>query len=163
MRLNCPFKVIAPLFYLMCLLSILLYILFSPLLFLYGLVLSTVAWKKWKKRGKDVLVIHNGERSSEVWIEQILPLVKERAEFLNYEESKDWRRWSLPVQLFYRFGPQPIPQSFVPHFLPAVIVLRSSRLPKKFCFGRQSELETNIRQLRLELAKNEVYSELAAP
>jgi hypothetical protein len=62
-------------------------------------------WLMWLPRRKDVLFVYS---DSPIWrdymLEQILPLVHERAVVLNWSELKLWPRWSLSVRAFYHFG-----------------------------------------------------------
>jgi len=150
-----PFKLLVPLFFLAVYLSILLYLVFSPFIFLYGLLLCARAWIEWDRQGKDVVLVHvNGMHSAE-WLSRILPLVESRAILLNYDERNEWDRWSLAVQLFNIFGPHAMPERFTPYSLPAVILFKRFRLPKKFTFGKRSkELEERLDQLRSELVKD---------
>ena len=49
-----PLGLLQPVFYTIFVLSILLYIALSPLVYLYGLLLCTMVWIEWKKEGKDL-------------------------------------------------------------------------------------------------------------
>jgi hypothetical protein len=129
--------------------SVLLYLIFWPLLFLYGLVLCAISWIALPEMGKDIVAVRNGTEHSAAWMSVLEPLIERRAIYLDYDERTRWRRWSLPVQLFYRFGPKPIPELFMPHSLPAIIVLSKFQMPKLFTFGdRTSEPEKKLEQLR---------------
>lgn len=46
-----PFKLLVPFVYLVTILSILLYVVLSPLIFRYGLLLCSRVWIAWEKRG----------------------------------------------------------------------------------------------------------------
>jgi hypothetical protein len=134
-------------------LSILLYVALSPLIFLYGLLLCPIVWIEWAKEGKDMLFIDKDGKYSREWIARILPMVGERAMFLNYSQHDRWERWSLVVQIFEIFGPHGMPERFTQYSLPAVILFRNLRLPRKFTFGEHCEdRETKLEQLRSELA-----------
>ena len=146
------FKFLAPIFYLTFILSILLYVVLSPLIYLYGLLLCTQVWIEWAKQGKDAIVIQTESEHSQEWISRLLPLIGDRAFLLNYSERDRWDRWSLPAQLFEIFGPRGMPERFTPHSLPAVIVFRKFHRPRKFTFGERSkESEEKLNQLRAEL------------
>jgi hypothetical protein len=154
-RPEIPFRLLVPLFYLLYLLWVVLYVIFLPFLLLYGFALLLVVRKTWMSRGKDVLAVHSDGRDARSWMLQIVPLIEGRAVFLNYEERKNWQRWSLPAQLFYHFGPQVAVETLARRALPVVILFRKSGQPKKFFFGYKSrEFEAKLERLRSELATN---------
>jgi hypothetical protein len=143
-RLALPFAVVGVLFYA----SILLYVLLYPLIYLYSRLLCFFSWY-WLPTGKEILVVHDNSEHSSEWIRKILPLLTERSTYLKWKDHKNWNRWSVPVQLFHQFGPHPIPQFFMPHSLPAVLVFRKFHTPKLFTFGDLSrEREMKLDQLR---------------
>lgn len=148
-----PFNLLVPFVYLVSILSILLYVVLSPLSYLYGLLLCSRVWIEWEKRGKDVLAVHSGGKHSEEWMSRIQSVVGTRAVVLNYDERESWDRWSLPAQLFQIFGPHAMPERFTPGNLPAVIVFKRLRSPKRFTFGKRSrQPEEKLERLRAELA-----------
>jgi hypothetical protein len=148
-----PFKILVPFVFLIYYLSILLYVVFLPLAYVYGRILCTQVWIEWEKQGKDVLVVYTGAQHSEQWMSRIRELVGTRAVFLNYDDRDRWDRWSLPAQLFHIFGPHAIPDRFTADNLPAVIVFRRIKSPAKFVFGKRTkEAEARLEQLRTELA-----------
>jgi len=59
----------------------------------------------WLPRGKDVLLVYS---DSPIWhdymVNEIAPLVAERAVVLNWSERRKWRRWSLAVNVFRSYG-----------------------------------------------------------
>jgi hypothetical protein len=147
-----PFSVLSPLLQLMMFVCYALYLILWPVVFLYGMVLCVVTWVFGGKEGKCAVVVVAGREDSGPWVPRIRTLVEGRAVFLNYQERRNWRRWSLTVQLFHCFGPQPIPQSFMVHSLPAVILLKKFRLPKLYTFGGLSrDPETKLEDLRSRL------------
>jgi hypothetical protein len=95
---------------------------------LYKLTLYLGIWLLWLPRGKNVLFVSS---NSPIWhdfmVEQVLPLVSERAAVLNWSERKSWPRWSLAVRAFYSFAGEKA-------FNPIVIVFRPFRFAKKFRF-----------------------------
>jgi hypothetical protein len=130
-------------------------VVFIPARFLYGSLLCTLAWFAWMKPDRDIIVAHSGD-SSEEWMSRIHPLVDGRAVFLDYDERKSSRQGPLTGWLFYCFGPQPMTGSFMPQYLPAVIVFRKFRRPKTFSFGQLSrERATQFRDLVAQLAHDE--------
>lgn len=144
-RLQIPFFVVGILFYG----SILLYVLFLRVIYLYGWLLCAVAWFLLPRAGKDILAVHDGTQNSAARMSELEPLFTGRTHYLNYDDRKKWDRWSLPILLFYQFGPKPIPEFFMPHSLPAVIVFRKFHMPKLFTFGdRTKEPEKKLEQLR---------------
>lgn len=147
-----PFKLLAPLFIFVNCLSIVLYLVLWPLAYLYGLLLCTRIWVEWGKQGKDVLLIYTRSVHSDDWMARILSLLGNRAVLLNYDEREHWNRWSPEVQLFGIFGPRSIPDRFTPELLPAAIIFRQFRAPKKLTFGERSkDREDRLEQLRSEL------------
>ena len=93
-------------------------------------LLYILIWLVWLPRGRDVLFVYS---DSPIWkeymLEEILPLVRERAAILNWSERSRWRRWSLAVQVFQALGGDR-------EFNPLVIVFRPLRLARKFRFWR---------------------------
>jgi hypothetical protein len=147
-----PFRLLVPIAFVLFYFSILLYVVLSPLIFLYGLLLCPMVWIEWGRQGKDVLVIENDSAHSQEWISRILPLIGERAVVLNYSQRDSWERLSLASQLFEIFGPQAMPERFRERSLPAVILFRKLHRPKKIIFGDSKECEAKLGQLRAELA-----------
>ena len=147
-----PFWVVLPFIVSISVLSVLLYIAFLPLAYLYGLLLRPMVWIEWEKRGHDVLVIETESDHSRQWMARLSPLITNRAVHLNWKQRKTWDRWSLPVQLFELFGPHGKPEQFTELSLPAVIVFRQLRRPKTFTFGsRPKDLDVKFESLREEL------------
>jgi hypothetical protein len=118
--------------------SALLYLLVWPLILLYSSLLCVIGWVVLPARGKDVVLVSDGADGLNPNTSEIAALVTDRAMFLDYQERKKWKRWSLPVQFFHHFGLTSIPERFTPDFLPAVILLRTFRWPKTFSFGKRS-------------------------
>jgi hypothetical protein len=148
-----PFRVLLPVIVLISVLSILLYVMLSPLIYLYGLLLCSKVWIEWEREGKDVLIVQADSIHSREWMSRILPLVGGRAVLLDYSQRDRWERWSLPVQLVEIFGPHGVPERFTVHSLPAVILFRKLRRPEKFFFGgRSKNCEEKIERLRAALA-----------
>jgi hypothetical protein len=147
-----PFKVFTLLVYLISFASIFLWVIALPVIYLYYLALSVIAWSVLSKRGKDVIVVSNG-KLDDAFENEIIPLIENRALFLNYEERGSWPRWSLAVLLFHAFGPAPIPATFLPRCLPAVILVRKLRFPSQFSFGPLvMDRATKLQSLRSSLA-----------
>lgn len=59
----------------------------------------------WLPHGRDVLFVYS---DSPIWhdymMNEILPLVTERAVVLNWSERRKWRRWSLTAHVFRSYG-----------------------------------------------------------
>jgi hypothetical protein len=59
----------------------------------------------WLPRGKDVLLVYS---DSPIWhdymVNEIAPLVAERAVVLNWSERRQWHWWSLAVHVFRSYG-----------------------------------------------------------
>lgn len=72
---------------------------------LQRLLLYLLVWALWLPKGKDVLLVYS---DSTIWreyvIENVLPLVRERAVVLNWSERRTWKKWSLAVRIFHCFG-----------------------------------------------------------
>jgi hypothetical protein len=134
--------------------SVLVYLLVWPLILLYSSILCLIGWLVLPARGKDVVLVSDGADGLDPGTSEIAALVAHRAMFLDYQERKKWKRWSLPVQFFDHFGPMSIPERFMPGLLPAVILLRKFRWPKTFSFGTRSrEPVEKMNLLRSELTK----------
>ena len=150
------------------LLPIWLPILFCVLLW-YGfriLCLYLAVWLLWLPQGKDVLFIYS---DSPIWhdymMEQILPLVRERAVILNWSERKKWKRFSIAVQAFKLLGGDY-------EFNPLVMVFRPFRFALKLRFwlafkdwkrGYTEPVERLRRELSLILSTaNGAHDETAA-
>ncbi len=144
-----PFWVVIPLVYLICFLSFVWLVVCLPLVPIYYFALCIGAWFFLPRLGKDVIVVSNGKADAEEWLSQITPMVKERALFLNYEEHKNWRSFSLPVMLFHAFGPSAKPSGFIRYSLPAVLLMRRFRLPTQYSFGDSTiDKQTKLDELR---------------
>jgi hypothetical protein len=115
--------------------SILLYLLIVPLVMLYKTALCMVCWYALPKRGKNVLIAYTEKQKSSPWLAAITPLVEGKTMDFNYDEPASWRFWSMPARLFRNFGPRTIPPQFTSRTLPAVIVFRKFKWPRKFSFG----------------------------
>jgi hypothetical protein len=146
-----PFKLLVPFIYLAYYLSILLLIVLSPLFILSRAVVCVLAWFIWVGPRQEILVVLNGESKSSEYLAQLEPLLEGRAIFLDYAQRQNWRWFSIPTQLFYGFGPKPIPERFMSLYLPAVILVKKFKWPKRFTFGARSKREENLAALRREL------------
>jgi hypothetical protein len=69
------------------------------------LILNALVRVWWLPRGKDILLVYS---DSPIWHEymtnQILPLVRSRAQILNWSERKRWPNWSLAVRVFRSYS-----------------------------------------------------------
>jgi len=147
-----PLKFWVPIYYLITFLWLSLWVLASPFIFAYRLALSVLAWFAMSP-GKDIVVVTNDSEVCKSWLSRLMPLIDKRAVLLNYEERRNWRCWSLPVRLFHAFGPAPTTDSFIPHLLPAVIIITKLGRPKLFSFGSLSkDREANLEKLCSALA-----------
>ena len=149
-----PFKAFVPLVYAICLVCVLLWIAALPLVFLYDAGLCLIAWSVLPGNGKDIIVVRDGMPNA-LFDNEVLPLVKNRAFFLNYDDRKNWSRLSLAVLLFRAFGPRPVPLSFLARCLPAVVLVRRFKLPRHFSFGPLiQDKQTKMQNLRLLLGES---------
>src|SRR4051812_5853218 len=103
--------------------SLLVILLAFPFLFAYEKILPTIASRRSKKSGKDVVVILNKIRDPHKSVGEILRSTGERATLLDYSERKNWPRFNMAVHLFNMFGPHVKPDFMTPDRLPGVIVL----------------------------------------
>lgn len=105
-----------------------LFLIGISLFLLHRVALYLLVWIVWLPRGKDTLFVYS---DSPIWrdymIEQVLPLVQQRAVVLNWSERSTWRRWAFPVYVFRSFaGGQ--------KYNPVVILFRPFRRAQKFRF-----------------------------
>jgi hypothetical protein len=134
--------------------SVLLYLFLWPLILLYSSILCVIGWLVLPARGKDAVLVSDGAGGLDRGTSEIAALISDRAMFLDYQERKNWKRWSLPVQFFDCFGPRSIPEHLTPGLLPAVILVRKFRWPKTFSFGtRSKEPIEKMNLLRSELTQ----------
>ena len=153
-------RVGVPFFYLLFFSSILLFVVLSPFIYLYGLLLCSMVWIDWSKSGKDLLVVYSSSEHSEEWMARLSPLFRDRAVLLDYTARKDWERSSPAVQLFEIFGPRPTTEFFLQFYLPCVIVFPMFRRPQTFNFGTHpKDREERFEQLRATLAGQRQESE----
>ena len=98
------------------------------LLLLYQGSLYLLIWLLWLPQGKDVLFVTS---DSPIWrdymMEQVFPLVGNRAVTLNWSERKCWPRWSLARHFFRMFAGSR-------EFNPIVVVFRPIRRAEFFRF-----------------------------
>jgi hypothetical protein len=149
-----------PFFYLLFFSSILLFVVLSPFIYLYGLLLCSMVWIDWSKKGKDLLVVYSSSEHSEEWMTRLSPLIADRAVFLDYGTRKTWERSSPAVLLFEIFGPKPTTEFFLQFYLPCVIVFPMFRRPITFNFGTHlKDREERFEQLRATVAGEPQESE----
>ena len=111
-------------------------------------------WLLWLPRGKDVLFISS---DSPIWreymVEQVPPLVRERAVVLNWSERRRWNRWSLATWVFRALSGER-------NFNPMVVRFRLLRRAQKFRFwsafqeskhGNRASVERLTNDLRVVL------------
>jgi hypothetical protein len=150
-RLNVPFKLLVPFIYGAYYFSILLFVALSPLVLLYSTFICVLAWFMWASPTHEMLVVYNSESRRSEYLTHLAPLIEGRAVFLDYRQRRNWPWLSISTQLFHHFGPKPIPERFIIHHLPAVIVVRRFEWPKKFTFGERSRREENLAALQRNL------------
>ena len=156
MRLNVPFWLQRVLFYGALLVAFALCLVLSPFIVLYWCFLCWRISCEWRKMGKDVLIVLADSPLCERRMQQILPIVNSRSEFLNWSKRETWKRWSIGPQVFrfYSFlGPQPFRLKYC---LPVVFVFRRFYWPTTFSFGglRTTDAEV-IDKLKQELQVSE--------
>lgn len=151
-RLNIPLWLLPVLYYGSILVSLTLCLVLSPFILVCWVFLCWRIRREWRSEGKDVLTVFADTPSSKQRMEQILPLVASRSEFLNWSEREGWNRWSIGPQIFrfYSFlGPQPFR---LKSCLPVVLVFRRFYWPTTFSFGGLRATEPQvISKLKQEL------------
>jgi hypothetical protein len=126
---------------------------------LLALVISRVGvyllvWVLWLPRGKDTLFIYS---DSPIWreymINEVLPLVHERATVLNWSQRRTWKRWSLATWVFRAISGEG-------NYNPMVVMFRPLRRAQTFRFwsafqdwkhGHPSSVERLTNELRIIL------------
>jgi hypothetical protein len=121
---------------------------------LHRLAVLLLVWTLWAANGKDVLFVYS---DSPIWhdymVQEILPLMHDRAIVLNWSARKRWKKWSLAVRAFRSY-------SGYRSFNPMVVVFRPFRPAKVFRFwnafkdwkhGRTSAVEGLRSQILFEL------------
>ncbi len=131
--------------------------LLAIVLLLFGLhriVVYLLVWAAWLPRGRDVLFVYS---DSPIWqeymIQQVLPLVRERAVVLNWSERSKWPKWWLPAHVFRTFGGEK-------EYNPLVVLFRPFCRAKRFRFwpafkdwkhGHSDAVEQLTNDLRMRL------------
>jgi hypothetical protein len=126
------------------------------LYWLHRLLLYVLIWCIWLPRGKDALVVYS---DSPIWrdymMQQVVPLLEERAVVLNWSERSQWPRWSFATHVFRSFGGNR-------DFNPMVVLFRPLRRAKFFRFwsafkewkhGKTFEVDWLQRELNLYINK----------
>src|SRR5690349_7889596 len=87
-----------------------------------------LVWTVWLARGKDVLFVYS---ESPIWrdymVQEVLPLMDDRAVILNWSARKQWNKWSLAVRAFHSYAGDR-------SFNPMVILFRPFRPTRVFRF-----------------------------
>lgn len=144
------------LYYGSILVSLTVCLVLSPVILMYWSFLCWRISREWRRAGKDVLTVFADSSSCDGRMEQIMPLVSSRSEFLNWSKRDAWNRWSIGPQVFrfYSFlGPQPFR---LKSCLPVIFVFKRFYWPTTFSFGglRNTEAQV-ISRLRQELEAGE--------
>ena len=153
-RLNPPVWLIFVFYYGSIVISLALCLVLSPIILLYWLFLCWRVRTEWRSTGKDVLTVFAETPSSEHRMEQILPLVTSRSEFLNWSKRDGWNRWSIAPHIFrfYSFlGPPPFR---LKSCLPVVFVFRRFYWPTTFSFGGSRTTEAQV----IDMLKQELQA-----
>jgi hypothetical protein len=155
-RFNLPRWLVRLPFYGALLVPLTLCLVLSPFFVMYWFLLCWRISRESRRSGKDVLTVFADSPSCGRRMQQILPLVSSRSEFLNWSKRETWNRWSIGPQVFrlYSFvGPDPFR---LESCLPVVFVFRRFHWPTTFSFGalRTTESEV-IDRLKQELEARE--------
>jgi hypothetical protein len=71
----------------------------------YRLCVYVLVWCLWLPKGKDALLVYS---NSPVWgdymLQEIVPLLGDRAIILNWSERKQWPLWSMSTVVFRAFA-----------------------------------------------------------
>jgi hypothetical protein len=120
----------------------------------YRLLLNALVRILWMPRGKDILLVYS---DSPIWkqymLEEIMPLLKDRAKILNWSERKQWSRWSLAVRLFDAY-------SGSKNFNPMVVLFRPLGKAQLFRFLPAFEEAKHGNAGRLEEMRDELAANL---
>ena len=120
----------------------------------YRLLLNALIRILWLPRGKDVLLVYS---DSPIWkeymMEEIMPLLKGRAEILNWSERKQWSRWSLAVRVFHAY-------SGSKDFNPMVVLFRPLGKARLFRFLPAFEESKHGNPGRLERMRQDLAADL---
>ena len=143
-RLNPPLWLIIVFYYGSIVVSLTLCVVLSPVILIYWLFLCSRIRTCWLSAGKDVLTVFADTPSSEQRMGQILPLVSNRSEFLNWSKREMWNRWSIAAQIFrfYSYlGPQPFRLKAC---LPVVFVFKRFYWPTTCSFEDPRKTEAQV-------------------
>jgi hypothetical protein len=94
----------------------------------HRLCVYALVWCLWLPKGKDALLVYS---DSPIWrdfmLQEIVPLLGERAIILNWSERKQWPLWSMPTVVFRTFAGRR-------EFNPMVVVFRPFHRAEFFRF-----------------------------
>jgi len=129
--------------------------LFSLTLFwLHRAFLYLLVWCIWLPRGKDALVVYS---DSPIWrdymMQEIIPLLENRAVVLNWSERRKWPKWSFAVHVFRSFGGRREFNPLVVLFRPFsnALVLRFWPAFKDWQHGQTTAVDSLRLELKLHL------------
>ncbi|MFZ1135474.1 MAG: hypothetical protein WAN69_11025 [Candidatus Korobacteraceae bacterium] len=122
--------------------------------FLHRVTLYLLVWLLWLPKGKDILFVYS---DSPIWkeymIQQLLPLMDQRAVVLNWSERSKWRKWSLAVRVLRSFGGGR-------EFNPMVILFRPLRRAQTFRFWSAFKEWKHGETDSVERLRNELFLQL---
>ena len=118
---------------------------------LHRLLLYMLIWSIWLPKGKDALVVYS---DSPIWrdymMEQVVPLLEERAVVLNWSERSHWPRWSFATHVFRSFGGSR-------DFNPMVVLFRPLRRAKFFRFWSAFKQWKHGETFEVDWLRQELY------
>jgi len=124
------------------------------LYWVHRLLLYLLVWCIWLPKGKDALVVYS---DSPIWrdymMQEIIPLLEDRAVVLNWSERNKWPKWSFAVHVFRSFRGQREFNPMVVIFRPfgSAIVLRFWSAFKEWKHGQTAAVDYLRRELKLYL------------
>lgn len=120
----------------------------------YAAFLCCLAWYRLAPGDNFVVVIHDNKKDADGYLKRFLgAVVVQPACLLDYQERKSWPTWSLPVRLFWTFGPIPLPPMFLPNYLPAVVLIKRFKRPRNYSFGKMArDRGANWERLQADLS-----------
>jgi hypothetical protein len=111
-------------------------------------------WLLWLPKDKDILFVYSDSPvGKEYMIQELLPLVRDRAIVLNWSERSRLREWSLPVRVLRSIGGRH-------EFNPMVILFRPLSRARIFRFWSAFEEWKSGDPQPVERLRNELFLQL---
>jgi hypothetical protein len=120
----------------------------------HRLLLYLLVWCIWLPKGKDALIVYS---ESPIWrdymVQEIIPLLENRAVVLNWSERNTWSKWSFATHIFRSFAGQRDFNPVVVLFRPfsSAVVLRFWSAFKEWKRGNTAAVDSLKREMKLYL------------